>query len=184
MLRLKYHINHMVNYELVARLNVKNIYKIPKKKYIIIQSSQKKIIVDQTLFYPLYGCFELLALQRPMLSVSKTAISAFQLRKNQVLGCQVTLRKLKADIFLDKLIFLYFPKIKAFNLYKYKLNKKNLTFAFGLNSIIPFEDIENQYSKIDTNFGVNVFINFVNYQTKKSINNLIYLSALQFPTIL
>lgn len=184
MLRLKYHITNIVNYELISRLRIKNIYKIPKKKNIVLQSSHKKIIIDQTLFYPLYGCFELLSLQRPSFSTSKTAISAFQLRKNQVLGCQVTLRKSRCHIFLDKLIFLYFPKIKAFNLFKYKLNnEKANNFSFGLDSIIPFDDIENQYSKIGTNFGMNIFINFVN-QNKKPINILIYLTALQFPITL
>nr|YP_006280832.1 ribosomal protein L5 [Cyanophora paradoxa]ADW79186.1 ribosomal protein L5 [Cyanophora paradoxa] len=181
MLRLQYHINHIVNYELISRLNINNIYKIPKKESIIIQSSQKKLVHDQTLLYPLYGCFELMSFQRPVFSISKNAISAYQLRKKQVLGCKTTLRNKYALIFLDKLIYLYFPKVKALNLYKYKLNQNNINFAFGLNSIIPFEDIENQYSKIDMNFGINVFINFVKYQNINNQNILLYLSSIQFP---
>nr|YP_010041693.1 ribosomal protein L5 [Cyanophora biloba]QPB15019.1 ribosomal protein L5 [Cyanophora biloba] len=177
--RLKYHIHYVVDYDLILKLNIKNIYKIPKKTSIILQSNQKKLLVDPTIMYPLYGCFELLSFQRPIFSISKNAVSSFQLRKEQVLGCLVTLKKLNLYYFFDKLIFLYFPKIKSLELQTVKFLKKRFVYAFGLKSVIPFEDIEYQYLKTELNFGLNVFIMFKKVGNPKNIP--LFLSALQFP---
>nr|YP_010041740.1 ribosomal protein L5 [Cyanophora sudae]QPB15061.1 ribosomal protein L5 [Cyanophora sudae] len=179
--RLKYHIKHLVNFDLILKLNTRNVYKIPKKKKIILQSNQKKLLMDPTIMYPLYGCFELLAFQRPIISISKNAVSSFQLRKGQALGCLVTLQKLNLYFFVDKLIFLYFPKVKALEIKAIKQLKKQFTFAFGIKSVIPFEDIENQYLKTELNFGINIFILFE--KVGKPENIPIFLSSIQFPLI-
>lgn len=85
--------------------------------------------------------------QKPVKTLSKTAISNFKLRKNLPIGCKVTLRKLKMYHFLTKLLNIYLPKIRDFR--GLPLNSfdghGNYTFGIKEDSIfheVPLEELD------------------------------------------
>src|SRR5204863_5337758 len=52
--------------------------------------------------------------QKPLITRSSKAIANFKLRENQIVGCRVTLRKVRMYEFLDRLINIAMPRIRDF----------------------------------------------------------------------
>src|SRR5690606_16130572 len=52
--------------------------------------------------------------QKPLVTVSRKAVSGFKLRENMPIGCKVTLRGARMYEFLDRLISLALPRVRDF----------------------------------------------------------------------
>ncbi len=52
--------------------------------------------------------------QKPVYTYAKKSISGFKIRKGEIVGCKVTLRKRRMYEFLEKLIYITLPEERAF----------------------------------------------------------------------
>ena len=127
----------VVKYDLINKFTYQTITQIPKLKYLILNFNLKKL--DNKALITLLSSLKLITLQNPNITVSKISNVVFKIRKGQPVGCKITLRNLKMNNFLFKLINKNFPQKK--------LNKitDNNTYSFMLKNVLIFDELEQNY---------------------------------------
>ena len=126
--------------DLKELLNIENVMAVPKlEKIVINRGFGKDVVVSNNVINTTVEQFIAITGQLPILTKSKKAISNFKIRKDQVLGCKVTLRSEKMFDFLSKLMNIILPKIRDFR--GVPLNsfdgQGNYTLAIKEDSIFP-----------------------------------------------
>lgn len=99
---------------------------------------------------------ELIAGQKPVVTIAKKSIAGFKLREGMPIGVKVTLRGAQMYEFLDRLVTIAMPRIRDFR----GLNPKSFdgrgNFAMGLKEQIIFPEIS--YDAIDQVRGMDVIV--------------------------
>ena len=128
---------------LKAKHNFKNVHQIPKFTKIIvnmgISASNEKGAIDD-------AAKDLSAItgRKPVISRSRKDVANFKLRKNQAIGCRVTLRGDAMFEFFDRLVATSLPRIRDFRgLSPRKFDGRgNYTFGVADQSIFPEIELE------------------------------------------
>lgn len=186
----RYHIHYNKNVcvDLIYKLNLKNLFEIPKIKKITLNLTYKTIINDKKHIVPGLVSLELICGQKLKWTSAAKSIAGFKLRKNQIIGCKVDLRQMHMYTFLEKLVTIILPRIRNFTgVNQSCLNKKH-HLSIGLPEILVFSELENYFEFFESLKGIDVTIVT---DLKKSINSktfnlqtsstLVFLSAFQFP---
>ena len=100
--------------KLQEKYNYKSVMAVPKIEKIIINRGLGEATVNQKVIELTVNQFVAITGQIPVLCRSKKAISNFKIRKDQIIGCKVTLRSNKMYDFLTKFINIALPKIRDF----------------------------------------------------------------------
>jgi large subunit ribosomal protein L5 len=79
--------------------------------------------------------------QKPILTKAKKSISGFKIKKGQVIGAVVTLRKKKMFDFLERLIHIALPRVRDFRGIKVSSFDKRGNLTIGLPEHIVFPEI-------------------------------------------
>lgn len=128
---------------LKAKHNFKNIHQIPKFTKIVVNmgisaSNEKGAVED--------AAKDLSAItgRKPVISRSRKDVANFKLRKNQPIGCRVTLRGDAMFEFFDRLVAASLPRIRDFRgLSPRKFDGRgNYTFGIADQSIFPEIELE------------------------------------------
>jgi large subunit ribosomal protein L5 len=94
--------------------------------------------------------------QKPVVTKTKIAISAFKVRENYPVGVKVTLRRERMYEFLERLIAIALPRIRDFRGIKPQGFDGRGNFNFGISEQIIFPEIE--FDKVDAIRGMNITI--------------------------
>tara|TARA_B100001989_G_C24444359_1_gene415674 strand:+ start:341 stop:895 length:555 start_codon:yes stop_codon:yes gene_type:complete len=140
--------NTKIKDQLIKDFNYSNQFMVPKLEKIVInrglgEVNTNKKVVDLTVD-------QLIAItgQKPFLTKSKKAISNFKIRKDQVIGCKVTLRGTKMYDFMSKLFNIVLPKIKDFR----GLNTNSFdgfgNYTIGIKEDSIFPEIKSDIEKV------------------------------------
>ena len=128
---------------LKAKHNFKNIHQIPKFVKIVVNmgvsaSNEKGAIEDAA------KDLSQLTGRKPVISKSKKDVANFKLRKNQPIGCRVTLRGDTMFEFFDRLVATALPRIRDFRgMSPRKFDGRgNYTFGVGDQTIFPEIELE------------------------------------------
>ena len=105
--------NKVKNY-LHDKFKYDNSLSVPKLEKIVINRGLSEVANNSKVVETTFNQMMSISGQKPVLCRSKKAISNFKLRKDQVIGCKVTLRANKMYDFLTKFINIVLPKIKDF----------------------------------------------------------------------
>ncbi|KKR88867.1 MAG: 50S ribosomal protein L5 [Candidatus Wolfebacteria bacterium GW2011_GWA2_42_10] len=97
--------------------------------------------------------------QKPAPTPAKKSIAGFKIRKGQIVGLKITLRRRRMRDFLEKLINIVFPRVKDFRGIDLKSvdEKGNLTVGFKEHVVFPEINIET--SKVDFGLEINIVSN-------------------------
>ncbi|MBI60181.1 50S ribosomal protein L5 [bacterium] len=114
MSNLKQKYNEEIKSKLQDKFDFKNIHQIPKLEKIVINRGLGEVVVNNKALNITVEQFISITGQKPVLRKAKDAISNFKIRKDQVIGCKVTLRSTRMYDFLNKLINIVLPKIRDF----------------------------------------------------------------------
>ena len=140
---------------LKAKHNFKNIHQIPKFVKIVVNmginaSLEKGAIEDAA------KDLTQLTGRKPVISRARKDVANFKLRKNQPIGCHVTLRKDVMYEFFDRLVATALPRIRDFRgLSPRKFDGRgNYTFGVGDQTIFP----EIELDKIKRQQGMDITI--------------------------
>jgi len=79
--------------------------------------------------------------QKPILTISRKAVSAFRLREGMQIGCKVTLRGRKMYEFMDRLISLALPRVRDFRGVSRKAFDGNGSYSLGLSEQLVFPEL-------------------------------------------
>ena len=175
---LNHYYNNIITYNLINKFNHKTIKNLPALKSIILnfgcKSSDLKLLTNSLL------ALELITGKKGTITQAKNANILLKIRKGNPVGCKVQLKKNSMYIFLTKLIFEIFPKIKSLNYLLYKNNAKNTTaISYKISNTLIFPEFEKNYYLFNnlTNLQITFLTN-----TKTQSEFLYLLNSFKIPT--
>ena len=129
---------------LQQKFKYNNVMSIPKLEKIVINRGLGEVLTNSKVVELTYNQMAVLSGQKPVLTKAKKAISNFKIRKDQVIGCKVTLRSQKMYDFLTKFMFIVLPKIRDFRgVPKNSFDGRgNYTLSLKEDSVFPEIEIE------------------------------------------
>ena len=175
MLYSNYHYNQITKKELISKFYYKSIKNIPFFEKIILTLNLKNLTTKKFLIIPTKLALELITNTYAKETISKKSVLYLKIKKNQIIGCTIVLKNpLQLYLFLNKLIFLIFPKIKGLNKKILKHNNCSLI----IKQLLIFPELESYYlifKELDYLY-ITFFLN-----NNKKIQNLVILTSLKFP---
>jgi large subunit ribosomal protein L5 len=140
---------------LKAKHNFKNIHQIPKFVKIVVNMGINASLEKGALEDASKDLTQLTG-RKPVISRARKDVANFKLRRNQAIGCHVTLRKDVMYEFFDRLVATALPRIRDFRgLSPRKFDGRgNYTFGVGDQTIFP----EIELDKIKRQQGMDITI--------------------------
>jgi large subunit ribosomal protein L5 len=92
--------------------------------------------------------------QKPVVTLSKVAISNFKVRENLPIGCKVTLRGDRMYEFLDRLISIALPRVRDFNGVPRNSFDGRGNYSMGVKEQIIFPEVK--FDKVVTVLGMDI----------------------------
>lgn len=133
----KQYTENVVKYDLINKFQYKLITKIPTLHFITLSFKLKRWNIK--LLISSLAALELITLQKSTLTKSNVSNISFKIRKGQPIGCKVTLRKIKMNSFLFKILNKNLTKLT------FKNTEKNNLFSIKINNILIFKELEQNY---------------------------------------
>ena len=156
MARLKKYYQTELREELKNKLNLKNVFEVPKITKIVVNMGVGEAASDSKKIESATNDLSTITGQKPMITKAKKSIAGFKLRKGVNIGCKVTLRKDRMYEFLDRLIYIALPRVRDFKGLSKKSFDKSGNYSIGIKEQIIFPEIN--YDKIDKVRGMDVSI--------------------------
>lgn len=152
--RLKEKYSKEVAPKLKEQFGYKSVMQIPKLEKIVINMGTGTTDKEPKHLDNSLRDLTLIAGQKPITTVAKTAISNFKVREGMKIGCKVTLRGDRMYHFFDKLATVVLPRIRDFQ----GLNPNSFdgrgNYAIGLKEQLIFPEIP--YDTFDRIRGMDV----------------------------
>ena len=114
MARLKARYNEELKAKLQEQLGVKNVMDIPRITKITLNMGVGAAATDKKLLDGAVADMQLIAGQKPVVTLARKSIAGFKIRDGWPIGCKVTLRGDQMYEFLDRLISIAIPRIRDF----------------------------------------------------------------------
>ncbi|MFQ6033314.1 MAG: 50S ribosomal protein L5 [Candidatus Bipolaricaulia bacterium] len=140
---------------LMEELGYKNIMQVPQMEKVVLnvgisETDNPKVIEG------VVRDLSLITGQRPIVTRAKRAISDFHIRKGDPVGCRVTLRGVRAYVFLDKLFNLVLPKTRDFRGLSSASFDGRGNYSLGLDEQLAFPEIK--YDEVEKIQGMDITI--------------------------
>ena len=169
MSRLLEQYNNQIKKDLMLKLELKNIFEVPKIEKITLNMGVGDGKEDSKLIDKAQEELSLISGQKAIKTKAKKAIAGFKIRAGMPLGSSVTLRNKKMYEFLDRLVNIAIPRIRDFRGLNSKSFDGNGNFTMGIKEHIIFPEIN--FDKIDKVRGLDIII----CTSSKSDNNALEL---------
>src|SRR3954452_17449602 len=112
--RLKKHYEEVVRPKLIEEFGYENVIEVPTIDKIVINMGVGESTADSKKATVAAGDLALIAGQKPVITRARKAIATFKVREGMPIGCKVTLRKQRMYEFMDRLITIALPRVRAF----------------------------------------------------------------------
>jgi len=156
MARLKARYNDELKAKLQEELGVKNVMDIPRITKITLNMGVGAAATDKKLLEGAVADMQLIAGQKPVVTLARKSIAGFKIRDGWPIGCKVTLRGDQMYEFLDRLISIAIPRIRDFRGFSSKSFDGRGNYSMGLKEQIVFPEID--FDKIDRIRGLDITI--------------------------
>jgi len=140
---LEYHYNNIIKYDFLNKFHKTPQLAIPKIKKISLTFNCKH--TDLKELFSAFFALELVTMQKAIFIKSKKPQVSVKIKKNEFVGCKLILRKRYISLFMEKLFYKVFPKIKQFEGLRFKINKVTKSFDFLLQNPFYFSELEQHY---------------------------------------
>jgi len=154
MTRLEQFYKDTVSPALMDQFNFKSPMQIPRITKITLNMGLGDAVGDKKIIENAVRDMELIAGQKPVVTMTRKAIAGFKIRENWPIGCKVTLRRDRMYEFMDKLVNFAIPRIRDFRGLSGKAFDGQGNYNMGLSEQIVFPEID--YDKIDKLRGLNI----------------------------
>jgi large subunit ribosomal protein L5 len=176
MARLQEQYKKVVVQELIKKFGYKSVMEVPRIQKIVLNMGVGEAVGDKKIMDNAVADLTKIAGQKPVVTLARTSIATFKIRKDYPVGCMVTLRGTRMYEFLDRLVSIAIPRIRDFRGISGRSFDGRGNFNLGVKEQIIFPEIE--YDKIDAVRGLNISI----ATTAKSDDEAkALLSAFHFP---
>lgn len=154
--RMRDRIKNEIGPKMQEQFNYKSPMQIPKLDKIVINMGTGTGEKDPKNLENSVRDMTLIAGQRPVITVAKTAISNFKVREGMKIGCKVTLRGDRMYHFFDRLANVVLPRIRDFQGLSPKSFDGRGNYALGLKEQLVFPEIP--YDTFDRIRGMDIII--------------------------
>jgi large subunit ribosomal protein L5 len=176
--RLKTDYEERIAKAMTEKFGYKNKLEIPRLDKIVINMGVGEATQDKKKVDIAASEMELIAGQKPVVTIAKKSIAQFKLREGMPIGVKVTLRRERMYEFLDRLITVALPRVRDFR----GLNPRSFdgrgNYAMGLKEQIIFPEIS--YDRIDKVRGMDVIVT-TTAKTDEEARELLRLFNFPFP---
>jgi large subunit ribosomal protein L5 len=176
MARLQEQYKKVVVQELIKKFGYKSVMEAPRIQKIVLNMGVGEAVGDKKIMDNAVADLTKIAGQKPVVTLARTSIATFKIRKDYPVGCMVTLRGTRMYEFLDRLVSIAIPRIRDFRGISARSFDGRGNFNLGVKEQIIFPEIE--YDKIDAVRGLNISI-ATTAKTDEEAKAL--LSAFHFP---
>jgi len=156
MARLQEHYRKVLIAELTKKFGYKSVMQVPRLQKIVLNMGVGEAVGDKKIMDNAVGDLTKIAGQKPVITLARTSIATFKIRKGYPVGCMVTLRGTRMYEFLDRLVSVAIPRIRDFRGISGRSFDGRGNFNMGVKEQIIFPEIE--YDKIDALRGMNITI--------------------------
>ena len=156
MSRLLEEYNKQIKHDLKSKLELNNIFEVPKIKKIILNMGVGEGKDDSKLIDRALEDLTLISGQKAVKTKSKKAISGFKIREGMPLGVKVTLRNKIMYEFLDRLVNIAIPRIRDFRGLNINSFDGNGNFSMGIKEHVIFPEIN--FDKVEKPRGMDITI--------------------------
>ena len=112
--RLKERYENEISKSLMTKFNYSSVMEVPAMEKIVINIGVGDAVSNSKLLDEAVEELTLIAGQKPVITKAKKSIAGFKLREGMPIGCKVTLRGERMYEFLDKLVNISLPRVRAF----------------------------------------------------------------------
>jgi len=176
MSRLQTYYKETVVPQLMEQLGFKNVMEVPRVTKVTLNMGVGEAVADKKVMDRATADLELIAGQKPIVTMARRSVASFKIRDGWPVGCKVTLRRERMYEFLDRLVNIAIPRVRDFR----GLNRKSFdgkgNYSMGVKEQIMFPEIE--YDKIDAIRGLDITITT---NAKDDDEALALLQAFNFP---
>lgn len=173
---LREHYQNTVVKLLTEQQGYKNINQVPKILKVTLNMGVGEAVADKQKLKHATEELEMIAGQKPVVTLARRSIAGFKIREGWPIGCKVTLRGDRMYQFLERFLFIVAPRIRDFR----GLNPRSFdghgNFSMGITEQIVFPEID--YEKIDALRGLDIC---VTTSADTDEEALALLRAMQFP---
>jgi large subunit ribosomal protein L5 len=156
MARLQEQYRKQVVPDLMKKFGYKSVMQVPRIQKIVLNMGVGEAVGDKKIMDNAVGDLTKIAGQKPVITLARTSIATFKIRKGYPVGCMVTLRGTRMYEFLDRLVSIAIPRIRDFRGISGRSFDGRGNFNMGVKEQIIFPEIE--YDKIDAIRGLNISI--------------------------
>lgn len=128
--------------ELQTELKIENVMAIPTIEKIVINSGLGEAKNDKNIIDEMMRDLAMIAGQKPVVTMTKKAISNFKIRENMPIGTMVTLRGDMMWQFLDRFISIVLPRMKDFRGIPAKSFDGRGNYAVGIKEHTVFPEVD------------------------------------------
>jgi large subunit ribosomal protein L5 len=150
---------------------------VPRLKKIVVSMGVGAATQDIKILEKSMEELGLITGQKPVMCRAKTAISNFKIKKNQPIGCRVTLRRNIMYEFFDRLVNVALPRIKDFKGFPDTSFDQDGNYSMGITEQTIFPEIE--IDKVSRVQGMNITV-VTNAKSKKEAQELLRLFGFPF----
>ena len=126
---------------LAKKLGRENPMSLPKLEKIVVNMGVGIATQEKKHLETAVEAMGLITGQKPIITKSRKAISAFKLREDMPIGCKVTLRGRKMYEFFDRLVSIALPRVRDFRGVNRKAFDGNGSYSMGLSEQLVFPEL-------------------------------------------
>jgi len=169
-----------ISLRMMEKFGFKNTLQVPRLDKIVINMGIGEGQQDIKIIEKAMEELSMITGQKPIIRRAKKAISNFKTKKNNPVGCKVTLRRSKMYEFLDRLISVALPRIRDFRGISPKSFDEKGNFTLGITEQTIFPDID--YDKITRVQGMDITLVIKNSNGREQSRELLSLFGMPFHT--
>ena len=126
---------------LAKKLGRENPMSLPRLEKIVVNMGVGIATQEKKHLETAVEAMGLITGQKPIITKSRKAISAFKLREDMPIGCKVTLRGRKMYEFFDRLVSIALPRVRDFRGVSRKAFDGNGSYSLGLSEQLVFPEL-------------------------------------------
>jgi len=162
---------------LMKALGLTNVMEIPRIKKVVVNIGLGEALDNPKALDAAVIDLAAIAGQKPVITKARKSIANFKLREGRAIGTAVTLRGEKMWSFLDRLMNIVLPRVRAFRGVSAESFDGRGNYTLGLREQIIFPEIE--YDKVDKVRGLEITI-VTNAQTDDKAAALLQMLGMPF----
>jgi len=156
--------------KMMGKFGYKNIHQIPKLRKVVVNMRIGDASKDSSFLDAAMSELSKITGQKPKVTKAKKSVSNFGIKKGDIVGCMVTLRRKRMYEFLDRLINVALPRIRDFSGLKLTSFDTSGNYSLGLKEQAVFPELD--YDEIKRIQGMDITITIDSNSREKSLELL------------